>query len=668
MKSILQSIALLSAMILIASCDSSSGGGGGIVITPPAPIDAAAGAAVKGIIDGGAVTVTDANGATIGSGTVTAGAFSITYTAAAVAAGIANPITVTITGGTTVCDFVNPDASGNDCETTTAGTFVAFGAVYALPEGFTLLCVIPTATVGLNPTSPCNTSPASDIAAALAAPATTASALAANLAISGLIQAITGIDLGGVPVNEIGIADITGTGGSTASAAQLAVAAFAAAIVADQGAGETLADVIARFTASITIDANGNASGTGTAFAVIASAVAKALVTVNSKAPNAEIANAITTATNNAAVFKAIGSGTIKVPPAGGTGAVADTIAFVGKLSSAITAILATTGAEGSGADISVTEAFSNELEAVRLLSEDNVTKAINNLDEALKADAAAIDAGTKESPVTNATTEDGLQYVLTKDGDGAFSVTGVRSQWPKVDANVTDETTLVVITGLDSADADTTATSTATTFTIPAVRLVSTKATVTLQTFTGSLAIVNGTAANTFDSITFTGVLVGGTAGTSFTIDATFTNVDDSTTGNPDGSFTSTFGFTSNSADNLTVTFDGELGGNGPLEPFMFTIVAGSQSAIIGTGTRTSAEGASAITDVIVFSDGTASLTLTVTDSRVVNVVGADAADAVGIFTVGTGSAAIKTGELLSNGQINYTDGTTQFLPAIIF
>jgi len=68
MKSILQSIALVSAILFIVSCD--SGGNSGVTsvpITPPQPpadpefgID---GRAVKGVIGGGTITVVDSAGA-----------------------------------------------------------------------------------------------------------------------------------------------------------------------------------------------------------------------------------------------------------------------------------------------------------------------------------------------------------------------------------------------------------------------------------------------------------------------------------------------------------------------------------------------------------------------------------------------------------------------------
>ena len=519
MKSILQSIALASAVILIASCDSSSSSGGGGTVVVPTPTDGVAGSGVKGIIDGGTLVAVDADGDQVASTLTSAGTYAIQYDAAAITAGITYPVTVTITNpngsATTACDFQNADNSGNDCRTND-GTFVGFGTPYALPADFTLVGILSAAN-STGSTTAMHVSPATNIAAALAGtPATVASVTAANLAITGLIQSITGIDLGGVDITQIATADVTGTGGSTASAAQLAVAAFAAAIVADQGAGESLNDVLTRFAASITVDASGNATGTGTAFGVIASAVARSLTTIAANTGNAQALAGATNAASNAAVYTAIGTGTVLLPPVNTdpTDVTAVSLArqFVSTLGSVIASIAGTTGSENTGGDaLSVTETFATELDGVAAVSSGNATKALSKLNAALITAATGLaDGATSTNAVEDGTTgdDDGIEFVLTNTA-GSLTVTGVSSRWPLAEATGGNTVTITGATGT----ADTTG------FSIPAISMVTTSGTTTLQTFTGNISVVNGASAGLFTSAAISGTVVGQTAGTSFKI-----------------------------------------------------------------------------------------------------------------------------------------------------
>lgn len=651
MKTILQSVALASAVALVASCDSSSGGS----VNPPPPTpptNSANGTAVKGLIDGASVTVTDADGDTLGTGTTSNGTYSITYDTVQVAAGVRLPIKVTVTGGSTLCDIDNA-GTDDDCRTDTG--FAKFGDSYTLPSSFALFSYLPAQVVTSNSNEVINISPATHIAGlkaealSTAAGATADDVVKASAAIAGLIQTISGVDLSGTPLHQLSVADLTATGGS-ATPAQLAVASFAAAILADQGATESLADVIARFAAALTVNADGTTSVSGDNLATIADALAKGLATAAAKSGNAELTQAANTAAQNANLYKSFGNNPVKLPPTSTPGTdktdVQKTQDFVAKLAKVINGIVATTGAQGGGQDISVTEAFATELDGVRKLSSTEAGKAASQLDAALLAAAKELTDDSSKTTITNdATSEDGLAFVLTQTDTG-FNVTGVSSQWPKAPAA---DAVSVTITGAEGSVSSTG-------INVPNVTMVTKKGDTTLQTFTGKFTTTNGDAAGKYTEVVFDGDIAGQTAGTGFGIDAKLTDVtvtDTSTT----GSYTATISFTHATATDLSVTFNGTIGA----ATQNFTVKSGEDS-INGTVNRVVANGVTTDTDT--FSDGVAFLTLTVVDGN----VSVGQGDVIGKFTVGSGEAAKDTGTLLKNGQVNYSDNTVQFLPAVIF
>lgn len=659
MKSILQSIALLSAAVLIASCDSSSGGGAGAAVVTPAPQVGVSGSGVKGIIDGAAVTVTDADGDQIASSTVLNGTYDMVFDDAAVAAGVTTPITVTISGAgaTTICDFENPDLTGNDCATgLTADPFVAFGQSYALDATFTLSGVIPAQISGTDPTNITHVSPASDIALkkaiekAAGATLTAAAALEANRALSGLIQAITGIDLGGLDVTQIATANIAQTGAVTSSDAQLAVAAFASAIVGAQQAGESLNATIARLAGTFTIDADGNATGTGTNLAILSGAVARGLATVAKRRPSGAISNAVTNANAQTAAFTRIGGGTIKISPPAVPGSAVPvdlTKAFVTKLGAVIGELVSSTGAQGFGGQVnaSATDAFVNELDAVAAVSSTNATKAFTKLDAAVKAAAASLEAGATVTNGVETDNDDGIAFTLTKAADGTVTATSVSSRWPLMEA--TDGNT-VTLTG-DTATASTS------TFSIPAVTLTTRSGTTVKQTFTGSASRAAGTAAATSD-LTLNGSVTGQSAGVSLAIALTASGVPNAavtgeTTAAATGTYTAAFTFASTAANNVSLSLSGTIGASA--QSYAVTTPSGT---ITGTVTRTGN------VDVDTLTDGSAVLTLTLTNGSVASTGN------IGTFTVPSASTSTSTGTLAADGTVTYSDGTIQFLPALIF
>jgi len=660
MKSTLQSIALLSAAILISGCDNSSDGG-----ATGAPAQnlqvGVSGSAVKGIIDGATVEVFDASGDLLVSRNVVNGDYSVVFEQAAIDAGIDTPLTVTITGGTSLCDYDNPDPlqpAGNDCPTgDVAVPFVAFGEPYSLGATFTLNSIADADITGQS-LNFSNASPASEIALQKAVEKAAGAAISvlaaqeANQAVAGLIELISGISLGGLDVSQIRTADLTATGG-TPSDAELALAALASGVIGSQGATETLTDTIARLAALFTIDADGNAVATGADLALFTDSIARGLAVAAAKQPSGALTNAIANVSAQAAIFRSIGTGLVKIgPPAepGSTAPVDQTKAFVIKLGAVIGEVAGSTGAQGFGGqnNTGATEAFAAELDAVAAVSSGNATKAFTRLSAALIAAATGLEAGTSitNAAGTDAGAEDGLTFVLTADSAGALTATGISSTWPLEEATGGNTVTLTADTA--SADGETTVD-------IPVVTLTTTSGTATLQTFVGSLSFTTDTTAtetapNGIGAGSLSGTITGATSGVSYTIDAVVADIplgiDDG------GTYELTFGFNSPAAKNLSLKFEGVVGA--AAQTFTVTAPAGS---IVGTVTRTGN------TDVNTLSDGTTTLTLTVTDGDVVSTEGV-----IGSFSVGTGENKVTTASLGDEGGVTYEDGSIQSLPAIIF
>lgn len=372
MKQTLQNILLLSSIILIPACDTGTDGTIDDVGEPvPAPSNGATGAAVKGVIAGATITVTDATGADIGiaSGATTSadGSFELVFTEAAIAAGISGPLTVVVdgTGATSVCDYDDPDTTENDC-----GEGIAFGDTFVLPDGFVLRGTtldVPTAS---SLVVTVNVSPVSELAHTLALAAAADSALTiddvttADRQVLGLIQSMTGVDMSGLRIADIPLADITSLDADTDAApdATFAMLAVSAAIVGDIDAGAlTVADVMTRLQEQLSLNEDGNLTATGTNLGRFAGAVANALVGIQAQLEargntRDGITQAVDAAAANAVIYLGIGAGTIVIPSIAlpdSTDSVDLTRAFVAAISAGSDAVMSTTIAEG---DLLMTE------------------------------------------------------------------------------------------------------------------------------------------------------------------------------------------------------------------------------------------------------------------------------------------------------------------------
>jgi len=657
MKSFLQSIALVSAILFIVSCD--SGGTSGVTnvpITPPQPpadpefgLD---GRAVKGVVGGATITVADSAGAdvAIASGGTTGadGSYTIIFDQAEVSA----PIVVTVAGGdgaTMVCDI---DLAGTDDDCAVGdGTSVAFGESYPLPATFALRGLVAEVPTEDGASATVNITPASDLATNLALASADTSALTAadvedaSSQVLGLIQTITGADLSGQDLNDIAIPDVSDSAAAAAaSESSLALAAFSAAIIANQGDGETVGDVIARVNASLTADADGNLAASGTELSSLTNSVVTALTTVSAQVTaGGGDSSAVDAAVDNAEaieeVYETIGDEDVSVPPIpepGSTAPADQTKAFISTFSNVVSSALATTGAAGAGGDgQSATELFATELDAVAALNSGPATAASRALQDAVNAAVADL---TEDGTVAidNADATNPVTFSLTKAGT-VFSIADASATQTSADG------TVVVISATTGTSEG------AGVFSLEGVTMVTTKPgaaqgddPVTTQTFTAGT--LTGAVVDGIRQTTFVGTVSGGVTTTSFGLSITYLEQANGDTYGADISFASA------TTDDLSLGLSGTVGqdiGNYVVRAGGDTISFTATPTAVGTGT-------------VVFSDGTVLMTLSLENGAVV----ADQAGNIAVLTV----AGVETGTVSANGTVTYSDGSIQSLPAGIF
>ena len=662
MKSFLQSIALVSAILFIVSCD--SGGTSGVTsvpITPPQPPAPPAdpefgidGRAVKGVIGGGTITVVDSAGADVAiasGGTTNAdGSYTIIFDQAEVSA----PIVVTVAGGdgaTMVCDI---DLAGTDDDCAVGdGTSVAFGESYPLPGTFALRGLVAEIPTEDGASATVNITPASDLATNLALASADTSALTAadvedaSSQVLGLIQTITGTDLSGQDLNDIAIPDVADSAdAAAASDSSLALAAFSAAIIANQGEGETVGDVIARVNASLSANAEGNLAASGTELSSLTNSVVTALTTVSAQVTaGGGDSSAVDAAADNAEaieeVYEAIGDEDVSVPPVpepGSTAPADQTKAFISTFGNVVSSALATTGAAGAGGDgQSATELFATELDAVAALNSGPATAASGALKDAVNATVADL---TEDGTIAfdNADATNPVTFSLTKAGT-TFSIADASSTQTSADG------TVVVISATTGTSEG------AGVFSLEGVTMVTTTPgaaqgddPVTTQTFTAGT--LNGAVVDGNTVTTFVGTVNGTSATTSFGLNIVYTD----TVAAGSDTYTATISFASATADDLSLRLSGTVGediSNYSVTAGGDTIAFTATPTAVGTGT-------------VVFSDGTVLMTLSLESGSVV----ADQAGNIAVLTV----AGVETGTVSANGTVTYSDGSIQSLPAGIF
>ena len=672
MKSVLQQLALLSSILLIVSCGGDGGTASNVVVTDTTPNDGAAGQSVKGVISGASVTVVDSAGVSLNlSGDVSTGddgTYALTFSDAQISSGLTTPYVVTITGGTSTCDY---DAPGTDDDCALGdGTFVAFGGAVPLPADFEIvgmIASIPASSTEADPIVTVNVSPASDIAVGLAQSAsggaafTEAQAQQANDQVLGILSVLTGVDMSGLTLNEIPLVDATADS-NNADEATAALTAFAAAVFGQIDATNTsVGAVLDALLASVTVNADGSVSLTGTVLASIANSMANALDTLAARGSTAAAAVSSSTS-NNALVFAAAGDTLVTIAPVGGTGD-ADldaTRAFIGKFKTLISDVAAATGSGGSLPEgTGTTEVIGDALSAAEDVASASATAALYMLESAIVAAEAE---GLTDLSMAN----EMVTGTLAVGEDGTVTVTDASASYTD---QATGVTTTITVSGDRSTGTGTAA------FNATAATLVSSvtegETTTVLQTFTGTLAATF--ASQTVDlgltSLTLTGDIVAGAAdsGPSLAMTATITEITGTDTdGAINGNFETSFTFSGvpGTLKQVVVNVNGAIGGS----TFGYAVTSATGSplgttTLMGSSTRTMNVEGNGYTDTHNITDGTAVLTLEIM-ANVLTGPGLtpDGQSDAGALTVNEGATA--TGVVSADGVVYYSDGSLEILP----
>jgi len=645
MKSFLQNIALLTAVVLIASCGGGSGTAVDVVpvLPDPPPKSGVNGQVIKGPVVGATISVSDASGGSVGlTETVTTGedgSYSASFTVPAIEAGITTPITITATGGNITCDW-NVDGD-DDC-----GVGISFGSTYPAPAGFKL-SGFSTIIAGDNEeTVLVNINVATDLAVRLAGAGAGDDAVAAAEAqVLGLIQVATGTNLSGVKLRTLVLPDLTAAASAALSEQEFSIALFSAAVIGQVGNND-LVDIPAVITSifeGITV-VNGNISISGTLLARMATQVSVGAAAIQAQfdaagvAAPTFIANIEANSAGNAALFLLTGDQqvTVSAPPVPGSDDPLDqTKTFVTSLSAVINSLLTTTGAQGfGGTQQGATEMFADELHAVSVLGSGASTSAFSQLLNAVMDSETALTAGGSAM-----LTGDNVSGTLTlSDDEATTTLTDASSSW--TDGDIAVILTLPSGTHMNDRAAGS--------LSGTGITLTTSQGETLLQTFTGGLSMTFspekddlGLSAMTFNgSITTTG-----TAGT-FSLDVDLSDLTGSTAPDSDtsdiaGNYTVTLSF-----DDLAVSLNGVLRGLNQ----EFSITSGGDT-IWGTVTREGDIDTDTLTDM------TTTLTLVLDLSGSGELVS-------GTFTVG----GEQTATLDSDGVVFYSDGSVQALPAAIF
>ena len=648
MKSFLQNITLLTAVVLIASC---GGGSSPIVdvvpvLPDPPPPSGVNGQVIKGPVVGATISVSDASGASVGlTETVTTGedgSYSASFTVPAIEAGITTPITITATGGDITCDW---DVDGDD----DCGVGISFGSTYPAPAGFAL-SGFSTVTAGDDEeTVVVNINVATDLAVQLAgAGADNDAVAAAEAQVLGLIQVATGANLSGVNLRTLVLPNLTAATSAALSEQDFAIALFGAAIIGQVGSNG-LADipaVIASIYQGITIvDGNISISGTlltrmATQVSVGAAAIQAQLATAGVTAP-AFIANIEANSAGNAALFLLAGDEpvTVSAPPVPGSDDPLDlTKTFVTSLSGVINSLLTTTGAQGfGGTQQGATEVFADELNAVSMLGSGASTSAFsqlrNAIDDVLDSESALTAGG---SAILSG---DDVSGTLTlSDDEATTTLTDASSSW--TDGDITVMLTIPSGTHMnDGASGWLSGTG---------ITLTTSQGQTLLQTFTGDFSTTFSPENDDLglSAMTFNGLITTSGAPGTFSLDVDLSELTGSTVASAGvsdiaGNYTVTLTF-----DDLAVSLNGVLRGLNQA----FSITSGGNT-ILGTVTR------DGDIDTDTLTDTTTTLTLVLDLSGSGELVS-------GTFTVG----AEQTATLDSDGVVYYSDGSVQALPAAIF
>jgi hypothetical protein len=676
MKSILQSIVLISATLLIASCDSGkSVSGPDPVPDPPSQDLTVSGTTAKGLVAGGVVNVhpivNGVVGSSVGSGT-SGGGGSYSISIPQQNAGD-NPyiVTVTSTTGTTLrCDL----AAGCD-----VGGGTAFGSDIDISgdTGFSLNAIVPDINrTDINSSTTINVSGLSDLAASIVgtnAP-TPAQINRAGGNVLGLVQLLTGVDFTGYKLHEIPLYDVTSpdaSAGSLPAAAHAAAAANASTMgllnSADPTA-DTVSEALGKLKQQITSSGDGDVTMSGTNLAALATNISAVLAQARTALLAAGVpANVVDTAvqnsSDNAVVLALFGDNdvTVTAPPAPDLGDPVVTPKeytkrFVEKLTQVINSIQRTTGAQGFGGTTDgATETFAAELNAAEPLTSGPATVAWNQLETIAIEAAAGLEPGG--SDVDDDVTDDGVSGTIALSEDGStLTITDVTS--------VSGDVTITIGSGERVVTAGTAQAVESASISLNDVVMVTVSEGSTVQTFSGDAEVTFAAESGNLGlkTLMLSGTVTGADAATSFGAEVTATGITGATSGEVsgaavDGAYTIEFSFADTTADDLTVKAHGTIGST--TQGFVVTAPSPTETSnnVVYVSVTRSSTG-----DVDVLTDQTVDLTLTLAHSQ-----DTGAMELVsGVFTLKSSGA--QTATIDDKGVVTYNDGTIQLLPAGVF
>ena len=702
MKSILQLVTVLSVAALLASCGGSSDGDprGSVVITPqpqpdpepepdPPQQDGLAGTALKGLISGGAVTVTDGDGndVAISEGGVTAadGSYDITLAEDVSLDTITLPVVVHISGGngaTSICDIDN-EGTDDDCLTNDGVTYVAYGQPFELPADFSMeavLASLPEDSEGASTTFTANITPATHLQAALARKAvgdgaslTVDAVQNAEELVLGLIASVTGVDMTDVDLATIPVEDVSTIDEDSAdsSAQSLALSAFAASVAGLVDATDEDQNNVQEVLVNLVAAVSGTDDGieiSGTDIAELSEAVSESLGDITAAFDEAGVDNDTTaavaaaqsTADQKAEEGTLIGDNPVTVAPVvvDPTGDSAKTVAnrFLDSFINVLNAWTDATGAEQGTTNSSPTEILFTELANAETYGAGAATMAFDHLMDALIAAEASLEPGA--SVVNDDSDQDNLQFTLAKDESGVVTLTdGWSMTMGKED---TVRTTITIASGTwqrDSVDSEGNGSGE---FDLSGVELLTETIGETdsqLQHFSGNVNVIF--APDPTDpgdlgvtTLTYSGTHFGtSSSGDSFTVAATLSGLtgtaleEGGSGGNIDGDYTITFTFSGDQT--IALNLNGVL--RAAVQNFW---MSGGGNTILGTVTEDQTSETTTLTD------GSAILTIVI-----------DTTGSVSTLM----SAAITVGEeeiatINADGLVTFTDSSIRFLPAGLF
>lgn len=628
---------VLFLILILTACGGSSDSSENIIVDPPeAPQDGIQGGTASRI-NGAQISVQDASGNEVvvasGRNTNQNGRYRLVFSEFEIQEGINPPLVLTLdgSGATAVCDY---DQEGdNDC-LTREGNFVAYGATYSLPDGFSLRALAPTyppaSDTGDRLVS-VNFSAASDLAANLAMEASGGSDLTqsmvelANQQALGVVEFTTGLTTSGQDINTITNQDLTTT--EPGDTAALALALFSASI---HGQVDTevaaLSDyrrILDRLGAQIQITETENVRARGDYLSEVLTAYVSGASNYQTSlsVPSAELAGGLASRQISIPLLEQTGSGLVNIAvPAdpGSDDALDRGRTLINRLSEVM----------GSTLLISSTTAFGGTSAGASLVYSDLIALMETLVSQELRSTVLLLDNAITEAVANGETTLTGTNV------SGVLEVSGDTVTLTTVTATTSNIQTGVSV-NLSIATGTRTNPGLAGTFEAPEITISVSRTQdelTTQQLFTGALTLQmnNDGSATDVSAINYVGDLRA-TSNLEFTGDISLTSLSASGSNISAGAYDANFNF----ADGSSLSLSGRL----ETQIDSYTVVSGDSTVMVDLVTNT-------ITDM------NAALNLDL--------------DTDGLVTGGSVIAVEEAvGNMSASGIVEFVDETATSLPA---